>query len=172
MSNKSLCKPAMMLVLFVAILFVAGQAVAQNKIAGSQNMSYTEIDSLIVKDAAGHNMTLGRAEGTNTSVGESSFMDGAESVDLSYSDLVMGNGTNQGYTIFKNGDDMAVVKWQGEVTTTMTEEGTPMTTFSGNWEFVKGFGQYQDIKGKGTYKGQVTSKTEYTVQWQGEYLPK
>jgi hypothetical protein len=32
-----------------------------------------------------------------------------------------------------------------------------------------GAGQYENITGNGTYNGQFTSKSEYTVEWEGEY---
>jgi len=162
-------KPVIMLVLFMAILFITGQADAQNKVSGKMTMAYTKADSIVIPDTEGHRAVLAEATGTNTSAGENAFMDGAETILASYTDLIMGSGPNQGYTIFKMGDNMTVAKWKGEVKTTMTEEGAPNVTFSGSFEYVKGTGQFANIKGSGTYKGQFTSPTEYTVDWQGEY---
>lgn len=160
---------AICLALFAAFFIITGQAEAQMKIAGKLMMAYAKIDSLSVGDAAGHLMTFGESKGTNTSSGENDFMNGAESVNLAYSDLTMGTGPHQGYVVFKNGDDMTVAKWQGMVNTTMSDEGVPNTTFTGTYEYIKGTGMYQGISGKGTYKGQFNSKTEYVVDWEGQY---
>lgn len=161
--------PAICLILFTGVFFLAGQVSAQNKIAGQLTLAYTQMDSMVVGDAAGHLMTLSQSEGTNTSVGETSFMDGASSVNFACSDLVMGNGPHQGYVTLKSGDDMTVAKWQGKVTTTMSDEGTPIITFAGTFEYVKGAGKYKGITGKGSYKGQFMSQSEYTSDWEGEY---
>jgi hypothetical protein len=165
-------KPAFILLLFLGVIILAAQTEAQTKIAGKMTMVFAKTDSLLVADAPGHLMTIGESKGTNTSVGESSFMDGSESVNYSYSDIMMGNGAHQGYVTHKSGDDMTVTKWQGKITTTMSKEGAPITTFAGTFEYVKGTGKYQGISGKGTYQGQFTSETEYTVEWQGEYTLK
>lgn len=164
--------PTICLILFVAVFLLVGQVSAQNKIAGTMTMAYTQVDSMVVGDAAGHNLSLARAEGTNTSAGETSFMDGAATINFSYSDLLTGSGPNQGYVILKNGDDMAMSKWEGKVTTTMSDEGTPIINFDGTFEFVSGTGKYQGISGNGTYKGQFTSMTEYTTDWEGQYTLK
>jgi hypothetical protein len=96
-------------------------------------------------------------------------MEGAETVNCAFGDVVMGTGQQQGYVTFKSGDDITVAKWKGEVKTTMTEEGAPNVTFSGTFKYVMGAGQYENITGNGTYNGQFTSKSEYTVEWEGEY---
>ena len=62
-----------------------------------------------------------------------------------------------------------ISKWEHQLTTVMTEEGTPSTTFEGTFTYTGGMGKYENIKGGGTYKGMFTSKTEYVVDWMGEY---
>lgn len=166
---STLGKPAIFLVLFLAVMFIAGQADAQTKISGKMTMAYTKLDSLIIADTEGHNMGLGESKGTNASTGDNAFMDGAETTTFSYADLTKGTGPHMGYTLFKMGDDMFIAKWSGEVKATMTEEGTPKISFSGKYKYVKGAGQYENIKGSGTYTGYFTSKTEYFADWEGEY---
>jgi hypothetical protein len=170
MFNKSLMgKPVILLVLLMAVMFFAGQADAQTKISGKMTMAYAQTDSIVIPDTEGHNMTLAESKGTNISTGDNAFMDGAENTVISYADLVMGSGPHMGYNTFTKGDDMLIAKWQGEVKTVMTEEGAPNTTFAGTFKYVIGAGQYENIKGGGTYKGEFTSPTEYTVEWEGEY---
>lgn len=164
--------PVIMLVILMAILFVAGQANAQTKVSGKMTIAYTKSDSIEIPDVANHTTVFSEAKGTNTSTGENAFMEGAETTVASYVDFVMGNGPNQGYSIFKMGDDMVVAKWKGDVKTTMTEEGAPNVTFVGTYEYIKGAGQFENIAGGGTYKGHFTSNTEYVAEWQGEYTLK
>jgi hypothetical protein len=123
----------------------------------------------VVGDTEGHNMSVIESKGTNTSTSDNGFMEGAETVNCAFGDVVMGTGQQQGYVTFKSGDDITVAKWKGEVKTTMTEEGAPNVTFSGTFKYVMGAGQYENITGNGTYNGQFTSKSEYTVEWEGEY---
>ena len=165
-------KPVILLIIFIAAMFFAGQADAQTKVSGKMTVAYVGMDSILVGDIAGHNMTLGESKGTNSCTSGNDFLEGAEVVNISYSDLAMGSGPHQGYVTLKKGDDMAVAKWQGQVTTTMTAEGVHNTAFMGTYEYVKGAGQFSNMAGKGTYKGQFTSKTEYTVDWEGEYTLK
>jgi hypothetical protein len=162
-------KPVIILVLFMAVMFIAGQADAQTKISGKMTMTYTKMDSIVVDDTDGHNISLAISKGTNADTGENGFLDGAEAINYSYGDLAKGSGSHQGYATLKKGDDMIITKWKGEVKTTMTAEGTPKTTFSGTFEYIKGAGQFKGIKGAGTYKGHFTSKSEYIADWEGEY---
>ncbi len=84
-------------------------------------------------------------------------------------DLTQGNGTHQGYyTMTKNGET-TVAKWHGTVQTTLGPDQRPNTTFSGTWEYVLGTGQYQGIKGSGTYHGHFVAKDQYVVEWSGSY---
>ncbi len=162
-------KPAIFLVLFMAVMFIAGQADAQTKISGKMTMAYTKMDSLVIADTEGHKMALAVSKGTNVCTSGNDFMEAAEALNFSYADLTKGSGPHQGYATLKKGDDMIMTKWKGEVKATMTEEGTRKSTFMGTFEYIKGAGQFENISGKGTYKGHFTSETEYAVEWQGEY---
>ena len=169
LKQSTVSKPVIFLILFMAIMFFAGQADAQTKISGKMTMTYTKMDSIVVGDTDGHNMSLATSKGTNADTGENGFLDGAEALNFSYGDLTKGSGPHQGYATIKKDKDMIISKWQGEVKVTMTEEGTPKIAFMGTFEYIKGAGQFENISGKGTYKGHFTSKTEYVVDWKGEY---
>lgn len=161
------CFVCLMLVFIVGAANLCAQEAT--KISGKMTATYTKMDSTVVGDVPGHTMILGTSEGTNTNTGENAFMDGAQITNLSFSDLVQGNGTNQGYVIFTKDGDVTYAKWQGKVTTTKTDEGEPDTSLEGTFDYTKGTGQFENIKGKGSYTGKFTSKTEYTVEWQGSY---
>jgi len=141
---------------------------APSKIAGTFEAKYAEQHPLPVADAAGHALVLGRVEGVNRSTGATTYMDKGKVTNLEFADLVQGNGPQQGYISMSQGADTVISKWSGKVTTTLSPDKTPITTFTGTWTKVRGTGRYGDITGQGTYKGHFTSQTEYTVDWSGQ----
>lgn len=161
--------------LVLALCLGATGAAAQEptSISGKITAAYAHQDSIVVGDVAGHNMVLATSEGKNVSTGDHSFMDGAQVVNLSYSDLTRGNGPNWGYVKFIKGADTLWAKWEGKVTTVVDSEGVPSTSIEGVFSYTKGTGELRNIKGKGAYKGTFTSMTEYSVDWQSNYfIPK
>lgn len=165
-------------VLFVGLAlilaFTPTMSIAQQmtKAAGMIKATYTKQDTIAVGDAEGHNLTLAISEGLNVSTAAHEFMEGARTVNYSFSDLVGGNGPHQGYIIFTKNGDSAFGKWQGKVTTVISAEGAPATTFEGTTVWIKGTGKFENIQGTGTYNGAFISKTEYEVEWEGEYTIK
>lgn len=157
--------------LFLAVFLFAANSYAQEMtpVAGTIESKITEADTLLVEEADQHIVILGVAEGTNTSTAEMSFMDGAKSTTTMFGDLTMGSGEHQGYIIFEKDDVRIVGKWSGKVTTTMSEEGQPMTSFEGTYFYVSGTGEFEGIKGDGTYKGSFTGQDAFTSEWQGQY---
>jgi hypothetical protein len=141
---------------------------APSKIAGTFDAKYAEQHPLPVPDAAGHTLVLARARGINRSTGPTLYMDKGDVTNFEFADLTQGNGPHQGYISMSQGADTMISKWSGKVTTTLSPNKTPITTFEGTWTKVKGSGRYADVSGKGAYKGHFTSQTEYTVEWSGE----
>jgi hypothetical protein len=141
---------------------------APSKIAGTFEAKYAQQHSLPVPDAAGHALVFGRVEGVNRSTGPTPYMDKGKVTNFEFADLTQGNGPQQGYISMSQGADSVISKWNGKVTTTLSPDKTPITTFAGTWTKVKGTGRYGDITGRGTYKGRFTSQSEYTVDWSGE----
>jgi hypothetical protein len=95
-------------------------------------------------------------------------MNGAQVIIREIADLTQGNGAHQGYTTEIQGADTSVARYQGKVTTTIGPDGKPTTSFAGTWSKLRGTGRYADVTGSGSYKGGLTSPTEYTVDWSGE----
>jgi len=122
-----------------------------------------------IGDVEGHVLSFTPSEGTNASIGEVPFLDGAQVMNYSVGDLVKGNGQQNGYITLIKGEDGAIAKWEQKVVTTMSDGDKPVTTFEGNFTYTGGMGKYAGIKGGGTYKGSFTSETEYVADWQGEY---
>ncbi len=169
-------KHSMTLLISVVLVFAIGisSLMAQQniKVAGKFTSSQTRMDSSAIGDAEGHVFSLTEYKGTNVSTGEYKFMDGAQIFNVSFADLLKGNGPQQGYIEFSQKDDRTYAKWEGRVTTTLSAEDTPIIAFEGTFSWIKGTGQFENIQGNGTYSGQFTSKTTYTCDWAGEYTIK
>jgi hypothetical protein len=154
--------------LAVAALLGWSFSSAPSKIAGTFSAKYADQHPLPVPDAAGHALVLGRVEGVNRSTGPTPYMDKGKVTNFEFGDLTQGNGPQQGYISMSQGGDSVISNWNGRVTTTLSPDKTPITTFEGTWTKVKGTGRYETVTGKGIYKGRFTSQTEYTVDWSGE----
>jgi hypothetical protein len=165
-------KHTLALVLSAALICIlcAGISLAQEKIkaAGTMTMTEAKADTMLVGNTEGHALALMRETGTNAATGETKFMDGAQAVNVSTSDLVKGNGPFNGYLMLTLGENSVFCKWKGKVTTVMGKDG-PQTSFAGTFNWTGGTGQYAKITGEGTFKGHYTSPTAYTVDWSGEY---
>jgi hypothetical protein len=174
--EKHIFKTLMILFISLILIFASGvmMSIAQEKtqIAGKFTATYLKQETIEVGDTEGHIVYLEQTEGTNESTGEHTIMDGARVVNVSFSDLVKGNGPHQGYIKFAQNDDTYFAKWEGTVTTTLSAEGTPIITFEGTYFYIKGTGQFENIQGSGTYKGKFISETTYIAEWEGEYFIK
>ena len=138
------------------------------KAAGTMTMTEARVDSMAISIGESHIMSLMRSTGTNAASGEPKFMDGAQAENSSFSDLVLGNGLHNGYTVLAMNGNSVFVEWKGTVTTVPGEK-EPLTSFAGTYMWIGGTGEYAKITGNGTYKGHFTSKTAYTAEWTGEY---
>lgn len=169
LTTRSWLAPIVCLALIIALIVIPAMAEKKHEIAGKMTMDYPTQERIEVGDTEGHVLSFGAAKGTNECISKHKFMDGAQAVNVAFSDLVQGNGPHQGYLKLTLGDDAVIFKWDGMVTTTVPEEGTPIITFEGTCSYIKGTGKFENIQGGGTYKGQFTSKTEYTAEWECEY---
>lgn len=160
------------LALLFAVAPTLSNAQQMTKVAGKINPTYTHQDSIVVGDTENHVLSFDMSEGTNVSIADHEFMEGAQVTIYAFSDLVGGNGPHQGYAKFAKNGDSAFAKWQGKVTTTVSAEGAPATTFEGTSTWIKGTGKFKNIQGTNTYKGGFISKTEYALEWAGEYTIK
>jgi hypothetical protein len=162
------------LLVCVALVFAIGvlpsSAQERMKIAGKMTLNQPTRQAMEIGDTPGHEIALGQAQGINISTGEHKFMDSAQVVNMAFDDLTQGNGPEQGYVRLAQKADTVIIKWQGQIGTTLAADKTQKTTFQGAWYTTKGTGQFQNIQAKGSYKGEFVSKTEYTVDWEGEYL--
>lgn len=160
----------------IALILIFGATVLNAQemtaVSGTMSATVTEQGPVEIRDADGHEVNFMKSEGTNENTGKQDFMTGAKVLNISYSDLVKGNGTHQGYVTFSKGNDTVIAKWKGNIATTVTADTVSNTTFEGTFTYVHGTGKYANIKGDGTYKGTFKSETEYTADWEGKYFIK
>ena len=164
--------------LFISLAFIFALGVTtsiaqqKTKIAGKMTLTYTKQDTINVGDTEGHIISLCEYEGTNVSTGKDKFMDGAQDFGMGFIDLIMGNGTFQGYAKLSLNGDVVFWKEQGKIATALSPKGKPVITFEGSFTYTKGTGKYENIQGSGTYKGKYISKTITIVEWEGVYFIK
>lgn len=138
------------------------------QVSGVFSMKVGQEQTLPVASPAEPVLFLIQSSGTNRSTGKSAYMDGAEVINRQIADLTQGNGPQQGYITEIQGADTSVTRYQGKVVTTLGPDQKPITRFEGTWSKLEGTGQYEGVTGTGSYKGRMTSPTEYTVEWSGE----
>lgn len=171
---KKSTKKIIRLLICLILIFTLGltTAIAQEKIkvSGKHTLATIEQTAINVGDTEGHMITLGEFEGSNVSTGEKKFMDGAMDVGMTFSDMVMGNGSHQGYGTMSLNGDAIIWKHQGKSVTTLSPKGQPVTTVEGSFTWINGSGKFENMKGSGTYKGTYISKTIVVLDWEGEYF--
>ena len=166
---NTLTKFSFCFVLVYSVVSLDAIAQQMTKISGKMTCAYTDRQAYESVYTEGHSLSLAESDGINISTGANVFMDGAQVVNFSFADLVKGNGPHQGYVKLLKKDDAVISKWQGKITTIMSNEGMPITTFDGTYSYVKGLGKFKNIQGNGTFRGKFISKMIYTVEWEGEY---
>lgn len=160
------------LLISAALIFAFGASslLAQEafRVAGKWTTTQVKFDTTAVGDAGGHYLSVSRFAGLNASVGSTKFMDGAQVVNVAFSDLINGIGLQRGYAMLTEGGNIVSCKWEGHVTTVMGKDG-PIVSFEGTFTWSRGTGQYAGVQGTGTYRGHATSETTYDMEWSGEY---
>ena len=166
-------KIAMVQSIILVLIFSlsATNSIAQQKykIAGKQINVFTKTERIDVGDIVGHQLSLVVSEGVNESTGPTEFGNGAQLVNVSISDLVNFNGIFKGYTKLTKKGDIAYGAYEGKIITTISPDGTPISTAEGTVTWIKGTGQFENIQGGGTVKIKYLSTSIYTSDWEGEY---
>lgn len=144
-------------------------AADSGNISGRVVVNNVKEDVLPIAEANGHVLLLEEFQGTNQDTGGNGYFEGARVDNKDVADLYQGNGPHRGYITLSKGADEVVAKWSGEVSTTMSKDGKPLTSFKGTWDYIAGTGHYAGINGSGRYSGHFTSKTAYVVDWKGRY---
>ena len=142
----------------------------KTKIAGKMELHFIQQETFDVGNVDGHIVSLRKAEGKNVSTGTNEFMNGARMINISFDDLVQGNGPHSGYSTLINNGDSVITRWEGEIITTLAEDNRPETSFKGKMWWIKATGKFEHMQGEGTYTGRFTSETSYEAEWEGEYF--
>jgi hypothetical protein len=142
------------------------------EISGKFTLAATWQETVEIGDTEDHTVGFSVFEGANFNTGKNEFMDGAHIVNTAHNDIVKGNGSHQTYVKMSAGGDAVFAKSEGNTTTVLSEDGTPVTTFEGTFTYIGGKGAYENIYGGGTYKGKFITKNIYVVMWQAEYALK
>jgi hypothetical protein len=148
-----------------AIGFAPTNALAESvKDTGGYDATYTKRDIQPIPDQDGHVLMLSEATGTAANPGGP--LDGFSVTDRGTADLRQGNGSQQGYVIFSKGSDQLIVKFEGNVTTTL-KDGPPKTTMKGKYAIVSATGALAATQGEGSYSGYFTAEDKYRIDWEG-----
>lgn len=141
----------------------------KQRISGKEFMAYSKLERVPVGDVDGHLINLLVGEGINFNTGKEPFMDHAQVSVYTTSDVIHFNGPFVAYSIITRKGETVYSKAEGKVTANMTPEGTPVVLIEGTVNFYKGTGQFENIRGEGTFKGQYLSTIMYSLEWEGEY---
>jgi hypothetical protein len=153
--------------IFITSLIVSIANAGTKETAGKATMAYTKKEVVPIGDTEGHIIMLGVSNGLSTNTSNWDFMDGATATTRSTADLIKGNGPQIGYfTLSKEGNE-TVAKFSGTIKTVLSKEKKPITSFSGEWKYIKCAGEYEGCSGEGTYKGHFISEGAYIVEYQG-----
>ena len=145
------------------------QTLKKFKVSGKQTCAHNKLERIDVGDIDGHMVSYMVSEGVNVSTGNVKFFNGAQLVSIITSDIVYFNGLFQGYTKFTNKGDTLFSKFEGKITNALSVEGNYVLSMEGTVSFIKGTGQFENIRGSGTFKGRYLSKIIYVNEWEGEY---
>ena len=150
------------------LIGIAHEAMADRQdIAGQFRATPVAKEVMPVFNQEGHILVMTESKGLNKE-GNSGYMDGATVLSREIQDLALGNGPQRGYTVMSKDGEETLTRFEGRVTTTLDEKGNPETTCKGTWEKVSGTGQYEGVRGSGTYTCQVVPGTEdVVVDWRG-----
>ena len=170
--NQSIRSLLVIIIPFIIGLTAVPAMAEYSNVSGSfKSVKYTKQEVIPVPQSQGHIIMLTNAASRNTDTSQTGYMDGAEVVISEIVDLNQGNGPSNGYVTFtmENGDEI-VCKINGNISTTVSEDGQPHTGFSGKWSYISGKGKYANITGSGNYQGHFVAKDEFVVDWKGYYF--
>ena len=151
---------------FIATMANAGA----HEMSGKATMTYIKKEVVPIGDTEGHILMLGVSSGLNSNTGNWDFMDGATATTRSTADLTKGNGPQEGYFTVSKDDNETVAKYNGIIKTVLSPDGKPMTSFSGEWKYIKCAGIYKECSGEGTYQGHFISENDYIVEFKGTLI--
>ena len=132
-------------------------------ISGSFSARVTAQSAFTADDQPNHQLHLTEIQATQKSPDPE--WNNSKVTYCSVSDLISGNGTQQGY--YSNEHPNGDRDYGSFESRVMTAGG--QTTIEGTFTIKGGTGKYQGIRGSGTYKGRQVSPTLIEITWTGAY---
>jgi hypothetical protein len=162
-------KRLMLILISLALIFAFGvmTSVAQEKVKLKDKRYWftTKMEVMKVDDTEGHIIQISENKGVDVGTG-------GISISRSFSDLVKGNGTHQGYSNLMLPDGVTFNKHEGKVTTILSPAGKPIITMEGTWSTIKGTGKWEGFQGGGPWKLKVIGEGIAVMDWEGELTKK
>jgi hypothetical protein len=161
----------MIMLTSLALIFAFGvmTSVAQEKVKTKDRRYWftTKIEVIKIDDAEGHIIQIAEVKGVDVGSGSVAF-------SRSFSDVVKGNGTIQGYsTVMEpDGANVRFLKHQGKITTTLSPGGKPIITAEGTYSLIRGTGTWEGLQGGGTWKSKTIAEGISIMDWEGEFTKK
>jgi hypothetical protein len=169
MARRNLWWGTLPVILPTTMLLAAFPATTEvARVSGKFTMKYSQQHPLPTGDQAAPVLLASEAKGSNANTGPTEYMDGAAITIVEIADLTQGNGSHQGYVRFAKGGETTLNRFRGRVTTTLTAQKQPITTFEGSWTKMGGTGRYAGGSGQGRYEGRILSPNEFSVEWEGD----
>jgi hypothetical protein len=166
--NKLMALSVMLTIVFSMSGMVA-RAQQKYQFSGKQTVAITKQERSNVADMESHILSLSEWNGVNESLGNTEFMDGAQVFAFLTADLVHFSGYFQGYSIMTKKGESTFSKFEGKLTTTLSSDGTPVSTMEGTFSFLKGTGQYENIRGGGAIMGRYIASNIVVWDVEAEY---
>ena len=159
MSSKTI---ATSIAAFGTLLIGAAAAHALPMSGSSAGHVDTQTPQMIPPDRMNIRQT---ASGTNA--GPGTPFDGAKVTWSEVVKLKSGQGTHQGVITMMTPTGTTVSPYRGTVST----DAQGRVTAKGTFRTTKGTGDFTGLKGNGTYSAAYSSKTDFNIQWQGNFQP-
>lgn len=165
-------------VIFFGVLFICISLPVKSQLLIIDSQENVEVSGKIkaqiltskrceIGDVDNHYVALIDSKGVNLNKGANDFMDGAQVSNLITSDYINGTGPFNGYLKFAKNGDIVCIEWSGYMRTLNDKNGR--LYFSGSFNFSKGTGIYEAIRGVGLFEGEFISEDQYIVEWKGRY---
>ena len=151
---------------FLGALALGGSAIAQTKIAGTQQCKADPPAAVAIPDKPNHAFAIIKAQCSWTKPIEMAGLQAKDGDDTISSEMWGEKASDNGYYVgsMSNGDKI-MVKFSG---TSHSKDGKPVGG-EGTWSFTDGTGKLKGLKGKGTYKGTPNADGTMTYQIEGDY---
>jgi hypothetical protein len=141
-------------------------------ISGRMILTVSELKVNQVEDTENHQFMLVDFTGENRSTSKFKFLDHAQASMFVFEDRVVkenDGGLQRGYLQLSLKKDMVFIKFDGEVKFSLSDSADLVASVCGQFSFIKGTGQYEQIRGHGTYKGSFISEGTVSIEWSGEF---